>query len=115
MSHFAQIDESNYVVQVLVGDNNLPDEGHSWFVENFGGRWVQTSYNNNIRKNFAGIGYFYDEELDAFIAPKPFNSWIVNEETARWEAPVPYPTDGLAYVWNNNKINWEATSFEAVT
>jgi hypothetical protein len=104
MSHFAQIDEDNYVVQVLVGDNNLPDEGYSWFVENFGGRWIQTSFNNNFRKNFAGAGFMYSEELDAFIAPKPFNKWVLNEQTCQWEAPVPKPEGN--YYWDPEVDNW---------
>ena len=69
MSHFAELDENNVVVRVLVGDNNMPNEGYDWFVENLGGRWVQTSYNGNFRGRFAGIGFTYDEELDVFKAP----------------------------------------------
>jgi len=69
MSHFAELDENNIVIRVLVGDNNMPNEGYDWFVENLGGRWVQTSYNGNFRGRFAGIGYIYDEELDVFKAP----------------------------------------------
>jgi hypothetical protein len=84
MSHFAELDESNVVLRVLVGDNNLPDEGHSWFVNTFGGRWVQTSYNGNFRKRFAGVGYTYNEELDAFITPKPEGDWVLDPETADW-------------------------------
>lgn len=73
MSHFAELDENNKVIRVLVGDNNDPagDEGYSWFINNLGGTWVQTSYNGKIRYNFAGIGYSYDDKADAFIAPKP--------------------------------------------
>ena len=81
-----------------------PEEWYGNFREQ---RCVRTSYNGNIRKNYAGIGSTYDEERDAFIAPKPFDSWILNEETCQWEAPIPYPTDGLIYVWNNNKTEWE--------
>ncbi len=70
--------------------------------------WKQTSYNNNIRKNYAGIGDYYDQTRDAFIAPKPnFPSWILNENTCRWEAPVAYPTDGGKYKWNETNLNWE--------
>jgi hypothetical protein len=91
MAHFAEIDENNIVLRVLVTDNNDPngDEGHQWLVETLGGTWVKTSYNGNIRKNFAGIGFSYNEELDAFIAPKPFASWVLNEELAQWESPEP--------------------------
>ena len=107
MSHWAEVDENNVVLRVLVGDNNMPNEGYDWFVENLGGRWVQTSYNGNIRKNFAGIGYTYDEALDAFIPPKPFESWTLNEETALWQSPVPYPQDGRLYEWNEEALAWD--------
>jgi hypothetical protein len=106
MSHFAELDENNVVLRVLVGDNNMPNEGYDWFVENLGGRWVQTSYNGNIRKNFAGIGYTYDEALDAFVPPKPFESWTLNEETAQWQAPTPYPEDGKIYTWDEDTTSW---------
>jgi hypothetical protein len=85
MSHFAELDENNIVVRVLVGDNAMPNEGYDWFVENLGGRWVQTSYNGNFRKNYAGIGYTYDESRDAFIPIKPAEGeWILDEDTCRW-------------------------------
>jgi hypothetical protein len=109
MSHFAELDDNNVVIRVLVGDNNDPrgDEGYQWFVDNLGGRWVQTSYNGTIRKNYAGIGYTYDEERDAFIPPKPYPSWDLNEDTCQWEAPEPYPTEGI-YVWNEDELSWDA-------
>ncbi len=107
MSHFAELDEDNVVLRVLVGDNDMPNEGYDWFVENLGGRWVQTSYNGRIRKNFAGIGFRYDEELDAFIAPQPFPSWTLNERTCRWMSPVPYPQDGRVYEWDEENLNWK--------
>jgi len=69
MSHFAELDENNVVIRVLVGDNDMPNEGYDWFVETFGGRWLQTSYNGNFRGRFAGIGFTYDETLDVFKAP----------------------------------------------
>ena len=106
MSHFAELDENNIVLRVLVGDNNMPNEGYDWFVENLGGRWVQTSYNGSIRKNFAGIGFKYDEERDAFIAPQPFPSWTLNEMTCRWMSPVPYPQDGRIYEWDEDSQLW---------
>jgi hypothetical protein len=89
MSHFAELDENNVVLRVLVGNNLDPkgDEGYSWIVENLGGRWVQTSYNRSIRKNFAGIGSTYDEERDAFIAPKPSEDAVLDEETCTWILP----------------------------
>jgi hypothetical protein len=107
MSHFAELDENNIVLRVLVGDNNLPNEGYDWFVENLGGTWVQTSYNGTIRKNFAGIGFTYDEELDAFIAPQPYESWTLNTQTARWMSPTPYPQDGRIYEWDEENLNWK--------
>jgi hypothetical protein len=72
--------------------------------------WKQTSYNNNIRKNFAGIGYTYDEDRDAFIAPKPYSSWLLNEESCQWESPIPYPQDDNKYTWNETIKNWEVVT-----
>lgn len=107
MSNFAEINENNEVIRVLVGDNNLPNEGYDWFVENLGGTWVQTSYNANFRKNYAGVGFTYDPDLDAFIPPKPYPSWQLNEETCKWQAPTPYPTDSSFYIWNEANLAWE--------
>jgi len=89
MSHWAEINENNIVLRVCVGYNNDPvgDEGYQWLIDNLGGTWVKTSYNRNIRKNFAGIGYIYDETKDAFIAPKPDNAIGFNEETCQWIEP----------------------------
>lgn len=92
MAHWAEIDESKTVLRVLVGDNNDPagDEGYQWLLNNLGGTWVKTSYNGNIRKNYAGIGYTYDSERDAFIAPKPEchpDAVTFDEETCRWSCP----------------------------
>lgn len=86
MAHWAEIDENNIVLRVLVGDNNDPagDEGYQWLIDNLGGRWIQTSYNGNFRKNFAGIGYTYDVTRDAFIPPKPDGNWELNEEILTW-------------------------------
>ena len=106
MSHWAELDENNIVVRVTVGDNNDPDEGYQWLIDNLGGTWVKTSYNGNIRKNFAAIGYTYDEERDAFIPLKNFESWTLNEETCTWEAPTPYPTDGNPYSWDESTLTW---------
>ena len=108
MSHWAEIDENNIVLRVLVGNNSEPDEGEA-FMNSLGGTWVKTSYNGNIRKNYAGVGMSYDAERDAFIAPKPYDSWILDEETCRWEAPVAYPTDGMMYVWDEETTDWKAT------
>ena len=108
MSHWAEIDENNIVVRVTVGNNNDPngDEGYKWLVDNLGGRWIQTSYNSNFRKNFAGIGYKYDEDRDAFIPPKEYESWIFNEEKCQWEPPIPYPNDGGSYFWDEEYVSW---------
>ena len=91
MAHWAELDETNTVLRVLVGDNNDPsgDEGYQWLIDNLGGTWVKTSYNGNIRKNFAGIGYLYDPIRDAFIPPKPEkDEWILNEDTCNWDLVV---------------------------
>lgn len=105
MSHFAEIDENNIVLRVLVGDNNAPNEGLDWFLANLGGRWIQTSYNGNFRKRFAGAGMTYDEQLDAFITPKPHSSWTLNPETTDWEPPTPMPTEGV-WQWDESVLNW---------
>lgn len=109
MAHWAQIDENNIVTQVTVGDNNDPagDEGYQWLIDNIGGTWIKTSFNHNIRKNFAGVGFKYDEERDAFIPPKPYESWTLNESSCQWEPPVPKPDDiENIYVWDEESTNW---------
>jgi hypothetical protein len=112
MAHFAKLGKGNIVETVVVVSNDTAttEQAGVDFLNNlYKSRdvWKQTSYNNNIRKNFAGVGYTYDENRDAFIAPKPFNSWILNEDTCRWEAPVAYPNDGQEYKWNETIKNWE--------
>ena len=109
MAYFAEISEFNKVTRVLSVPNEQEHRGQEFLADdlNLGGTWIQTSYNGNIRKNFAGIGFTYDSERDAFIAPKPFSKWVLNEETCRWEAPTPYPTDDKRYVWNDNRGEWE--------
>jgi hypothetical protein len=108
MAHFAQI-ENNIVTQVLVVDNAQEHRGQEFLANDLGlgGTWVQTSYNGNIRKNFAGIGFTYDSVRDAFIAPKPFDSWLLDEDTCQWNPPTPYPTDGKHYVWDEEQLNWK--------
>ena len=108
MAHWAEIDENNIVLRVLVGDNNDPngDEGYQWIIDNLGGTWIKTSYNAKIRKNFAGIGYSYDEGRDAFIPPKPFDSWILSERSCTWDPPVPNPDDGKLYAWDEESNSW---------
>jgi len=111
MAHFAEIDENNIVIRVLVTNNDEPNEGYDWLVENLGGTWIQTSYNRKIRKNFAGIGFNYNQELDAFIPPSPFDSWTLNEQTCQWQSPTTYPTDGFTYLWNESELAWELADF----
>ena len=117
MAHFAKIDENNVVLEVIVVHNNeLIDEtgneneskGVAFCKSLFGWNtnWVQTSYNGNIRKNYAGIGYTYDAGRDAFIAPKPFPSWVLNEDNCIWEAPTPKPNDGKFYRWDEATTSW---------
>ena len=108
MSNWAQIDENNIVLQVLIGDDTNGEEAAGQALKkSFGGEWIQTSYTGRIRKIFAGIGDTYDPELDAFIPPKPYNSWIFDKETHQWKAPVDYPDDGLRYVWNEDNTSWD--------
>ena len=115
MAHFAKL-ENNVVTQVIVVSNQdiLDEQGQESeekgiaFCSNLlGGTWKQTSYNGNIRKNYAGIGYTYDEGRDAFIPPQPFNSWVLNEVTCQWKAPVDYPTDDAIYTWNEEITSWD--------
>ena len=101
MAHYAKI-ENNVVSQVIVAEAEFFDT----FVDTTPGEWIQTSYNNNIRKNFAGIGYTYDKERDAFIPPQRYISWTLNEDTCQWEAPVAYPEDGNVYDWDEETISW---------
>jgi hypothetical protein len=110
MAHFAEVDSNNTVVRVLVVPDDAEDRGQDYLANDLGlgGTWVQTSYNARIRKNYAGVGFTYDAERDAFIAPKPFDSWLLDEATCQWNAPVAYPTDGLMYQWNEEKKDWEA-------
>lgn len=106
MAHWAELDENNIVLRVVVGNNNHSNEGYDWLIENLGGRWIKTSYNHNIRARFAGIGYYYDEERDIFIAPQPYPSWILNNITTEWESPIPYPKDNEKYVWDEENLSW---------
>lgn len=116
MAHFAELDDNNVVLRVIVvgnKDTSTPDGvekesiGQAFCERLLGGRWVQTSYNNNFRKRYAGIGYTYDAALDAFIAPQPYPSWTLDNNTADWVAPVPYPTDGKLYTWNESTQSWD--------
>ncbi len=114
MAHFAKINSDNIVEQIVVvnngdcGGGNFPQSeavGQQFCINLFGeGTWKQTSYNSNFRKNFAGIGFTYDEFLDAFVSPKPYPSWIL-DENAKWQPPVPYPENGK-YYWDEDSFSW---------
>jgi len=112
MAHYAFLDESNIVTEVITGiDETELIEGldpETWYGNFRGQTCKRTSYNNNYRKNYAGVGFYFDEARDAFIAPMPFDSWILDEETCRWEALTPYPLDGLMYQWVEADLNWQA-------
>jgi hypothetical protein len=103
MSHFAKIDSNNIVTQVIVAEQDFINSGAVG--DSF--LWIQTSYNNNFRKNFAGIGYTYDKTRDAFIPPQPYPSWALNEDTCLWECPVARPDDGNIYNWNEETQAWD--------
>jgi hypothetical protein len=111
MAHFAEIDENNVVLRVLVVDNEQEHRGQEFLAEDLGlgGRWIQTSYHGNIRKMYAGIGYIYNEELDIFIPPKPYESWIFNNELEQWEPTIGMPIyeEGKAYLWNEDTQSWD--------
>jgi hypothetical protein len=114
MAHYAFLDENNVVTEVITGideteliEDLTPEE---WYGNFRGQKCVRTSYNGNIRFNYAGIGYFYDPVRDAFIAPQPCPSWILNKTTCQWEPPVLYPTDGQRYYWNEELQNWQTVT-----
>jgi hypothetical protein len=117
MAHFAQLDNNNVVTQVIVVHNNevmingveVEAQGIAFCQAHFGAdtRWVQTSYNRNFRKHMARPGFTYREDLDAFIAPKPYASWVLDPNTLEWQAPQPYPTDGKKYVWDELNVCWK--------
>ena len=107
MAHWAEVDSSNIVIRVLVGDNNDPvgDEGYQWLLDNLGGTWIKTSYNSNIRGTYAGIGYSYNSAEDIFITPQPYPSWV--RSGSFWDAPIPMPEDGKMYSWDEDELSWE--------
>jgi hypothetical protein len=118
MAHFCELGPNNEVLRVIVVDNRDTADANGIEKEHIGaafcerllgGRWVQTSYNGNKRKNYAGQGYTYDEQRDAFIPPKPFTSWVLNEDTCQWQAPTPMPTDGGMYSWDEATTSWKAS------
>lgn len=117
MAHFAELDANNVVLRVVViGNADTSDAagvekehiGAAFCEKLFGGTWKQTSYNGNMRKRYAGIGYTYNVELDAFVPPKPYASWTLNNETAEWQPPVPMPVvEGKRYAWNEETQAWD--------
>lgn len=112
MAHYAFLDDDNIVTEIITGRNEdeIVDGISDWekhYGDFRGQKCVRTSYNGNVRKNFAGIGYSYDEGRDAFIAPKPYASWVLDEATCRWESPIPYPSDGKVYSWNEGTTSWD--------
>lgn len=114
MAHFAELDGENIVLRVVVIDNKDNSDaagvekehiGAAFCERLFGGTWKQTSYNGNFRKNYAGIGYKYDAELDAFVPPQPYPSWTLDSDV-NWQPPVAMPTDGERYSWDESQLNW---------
>jgi len=125
MSHFAKIDSNNIVTEVIVAEADFFDT----FVDSSPGEWIQTSYNTHggqhydpetgepddgtpLRKNYAGVGYTYDSDLDAFYVPQPYPSWTLNEDTCQWESPVAYPDDDKMYTWNEETQSWDEVTPE---
>jgi len=116
MAHFAELNNTNRVLRVIVVNNDVLLDENNNEVEQlgidfcsilYGGKWIQTSFNKSFRKNFAGEGYTYDVTRDAFIPPHVFPSWTLNNETCNWEPPNPYPNDGELYQWNEKTTQWD--------
>lgn len=117
MAHYAELDSNNVVLRVVVvsnkdtADANGVEKEHigaAYLERLLGGNWKQTSYNGNIRKNYAGVGYIYRADIDAFVAPQPYPSWEL-DANAQWQAPVPYPNDGGMYAWDEGTLSWVET------
>jgi len=126
MAHYAQLDENNVVIWVTPVDNSLIMDENGVEQEELGIQhilntipgaenytWKQTSYHSNFRHQYAGIGDFYNEDLDAFMGKKPYDSWILNETTVQWEPPIPYPEDGADYVWDEETLSWQLFEIES--
>ena len=118
MAYFAKLGKGNIIENVISINNSVITDSNGIEQEQLGvdfinklyntrDVWKQTSYNKTFRKNYAGIGFQYDQQRDAFIPPKPFNSWVLNESTCNWESPVSYPTDGNKYTWNESTLTWD--------
>ncbi len=123
MAHFAELDANNVVLRVIVVANKDTADANGVEKENIGaafcervlgGTWKQTSYNANFRKNYAGVGFTYQSDIDAFVPPQPYPSWVLNPNTAQWEAPVPKPDDRKYYVWDEQTQSWVETQFPFV-
>jgi hypothetical protein len=121
VAHFVKLDENNVVTQVIVvGNKDCSDAngvekesiGIAFCERLFGGTWKQTSYNGTIRKNYAGIGYTYNADIDAFVPPRPYASWLLNETTAQWDAPVAMPEEGM-WTWDEETTSWTEVETEA--
>jgi len=119
MAHFAKLDANNQVTQVVVVDNKDTSDaagvekehiGAAHLERILGGTWKQTSYNGNQRKNYAGIGYHYHADIDAFVPPRPYASWQLDLNSAQWQAPEPMPTDGAMYQWDETTMSWTTVS-----
>jgi hypothetical protein len=120
MAHYAFLDENNIVTEVIVGKDESNFNWEQQYGMFRGQLCKRTSYNTiggvhqlggtPFRKNYAGIGFTYDQTRDAFIAPKPYSSWLLNEESCQWESPIPYPQDGNKYTWNETIKNWEVVT-----
>jgi hypothetical protein len=113
MAHFAELDANNKVVRVLVVPDEQEHRGHDFLANDLklGGTWLQTSYNNKIRKQYAGVGFTYDADADVFVAPQPFNSWSL-DENHDWQPPVPKPSGEMPYVWDEENLEWLAQPWE---
>ena len=106
MAHAAELDHWDRVIRVIVVSNDLEPNVEQWCSDTYGGYWKQTSYSGSFRKNFAGIGYTYNADLDAFIPPRPYPSWVLDDATCQWKAPVPMPQDGEMYEWDEAAGEW---------
>jgi hypothetical protein len=116
MAHWAELDENNVVLRVTVGSNDDSDEGYQWLIDNLGGRWLKCSYNTKygvhaeggtpFRWTYPSAGYEYFEDIDSFVEPRPYNSWVLNKETKKWQAPIPKPDTGF-WAWDEENKNWK--------
>jgi hypothetical protein len=118
VAHYAFLDENNIVTEVITGiDETELIEGvetETWYGNFRGQVCKRTSYNGKIRKNYAGVGFTYDQDLDAFIGPKPFPSWKLDKRNCLWKGPIPYPSDGFTYNWNEKELAWELKDFSEI-